>query len=136
MQMGVRIRQARRKAGFSQTQLAAAITVRRSAVSNWESVGGALPSTSHLVAIALACGVSIEWLGTGRGAMHFVGDPGADVPAADAELVELPEERELLRAYREMSQRRRQLVLDVVRELGSEQRKRKTTSKYRAGTTY
>ena len=123
MQMGIRIRQARRKAGLSQSELAAALAVQRSAVSNWESSPGTLPSTSHLFAIALACDVSIEWLGTGRGAMHL-NDPSADVPAVDAEWAEQPDERELLQAFREMSQRSRQLLLDLVREFGLSKRRR------------
>ena len=69
MKMQERIRRARRKAGLSQAALADLVKVRRSAVSNWESAKDVLPSMQNLVAIAQACRVSIEWLGTGRGGM-------------------------------------------------------------------
>jgi hypothetical protein len=49
--------------------------VRRSAVSNWESADGVLPSMQNLLAIAKACRVSLEWLGTGRGGIST--DPDA-----------------------------------------------------------
>ena len=47
MKMQERIRRARRRAGLSQTGLAAAVDVRRSAVSNWESADGVLPSMQN-----------------------------------------------------------------------------------------
>ena len=44
--------------------------VQRSAVAHWERRNGSLPSMTHLIAIATATGVSLEWLGTGRGAVR------------------------------------------------------------------
>ena len=52
---------------MSQQSLATAVGVQRSAVAQWERKGGAHPSMQHLVAIAVATGVNLEWLGTGRG---------------------------------------------------------------------
>lgn len=52
---------------MSQQQLAVLTGVQRSAVAQWERKNGSLPSMSHLIAIANATGVCIEWLGTGRG---------------------------------------------------------------------
>ena len=66
MKMPERIRRARRKSGLSQAALADRLKVQRSAVSNWESASEIQPSLQNLVAIAKACGVSFEWLGTGR----------------------------------------------------------------------
>lgn len=112
MKMQERIRRARRKAGLSQAALAEQVEVRRSAVSNWESARDVLPSMQNMVAIARACRVSIEWLGTGRGAMAT--DPAlADIPVADAELVDAHEERDLLAAYRNLPRRSQQLVLEL-----------------------
>ena len=88
MKMQERIRRARRKAGLSQAALADLVKVRRSAVSNWESAKDVLPSMQNLVAIAQACRVSIEWLGTGRGGMTSDPEALADIPTADAELVD------------------------------------------------
>ncbi|HOZ25271.1 MAG TPA: helix-turn-helix domain-containing protein [Thermomonas sp.] len=123
MKMQERIRRARRRAGLSQTGLAALVEVRRSAVSNWESADGVLPSMQNLLAIAKACRVSLEWLGTGRGGISTDPDGLADVPAADAELVDVEEERTLLAGFRELPRRSQQLVLDLVDTLHSSRRR-------------
>lgn len=67
MQIEDRIRRARLRAKLSQQDLATRIGVQRSAVAQWEKKGGNLPSMNHLIEIALATGVTLEWLGTGRG---------------------------------------------------------------------
>ena len=115
--MQERIRRARRKEGLSQAALAELVKVQRSAVSNWESANEVLPSMQNLVAIARACRVSIEWLGTGRGGMTSDPEALADIPAADAELVDAHEERELLAAYRNLPRRSQQLVMELTRAL-------------------
>lgn len=125
MKLSERIRRARRQAGLSQVALAEQVGVQRSAVSNWESNGGVQPTMANLVAIATACGIAVEWLGTGRGPMHLSHDVSMDVPAADAELVELPSERALLRLFRGVSQRSQALVVDLLLELGSTKRQQR-----------
>jgi len=112
-----RIRRARRHAGLTQAALAELINVRRSAVSNWESANDVLPSMQNLVSVAMVCQVSLEWLGTGRGSFSPESDNLADVPTAEAELVDIEEERALLGAYRDLPQRRQRLVLDLVDNL-------------------
>ncbi|ROU06281.1 helix-turn-helix transcriptional regulator [Lysobacter enzymogenes] len=67
MRMEDRMRRARLRAKLSQQELATKIGVQRSAVAQWEKTGGNLPSMNHLIDIALATGVTLEWLGTGRG---------------------------------------------------------------------
>ncbi|MGO0999682.1 helix-turn-helix transcriptional regulator [Lysobacter sp. CA196] len=62
-----RIRRARALSRTSQLALAQAVGVQRSAVAQWERSNGSRPSMLHLVAIAMATGVCLEWLGTGRG---------------------------------------------------------------------
>ena len=121
--MQERIRRARRRAGLSQAGLAELVNVQRSAVSNWESANGALPSMQNLLAIAKACRVSLEWLGTGRGGISTDPDALAEVPAADAELVDVEEERMLLAGFRELPRRSQQLVLDLVDTLQSSRRR-------------
>ena len=114
MKMPELIRRARRRSGLSQAALADRLKVQRSAVSNWESVSDIQPSLQNLVAIAKVCAVSFEWLGTGRGRM-FPGDEAlAEIPTADAELVELREERELLSRFRGLSPQKQKLMLDVL----------------------
>ena len=112
-----RIRRARRQAGFTQASLAELVGVRRSAVSNWESANDVVPSMQHLMSIAIACRVSLEWLGTGRGVFSLEADYIADVPTADAELVDVEEERMLLAAFRDLPRRRQQLVFDLMENL-------------------
>ena len=125
MKMQERIRRARRKAGLSQAALADLVKVRRSAVSNWESAKDVLPSMQNLVAIAQACRVSIEWLGTGRGGMTSDPEAMADIPTADAELVDAHEERELLAAFRNLPRRSQQLVMELTEALQASRRGKK-----------
>ena len=125
MKMQERIRRARRKAGLSQAALADLVKVRRSAVSNWESAKDVLPSMQNLVAIAQACRVSIEWLGTGRGGMTSDPEALADIPTADAELVDAHEERELLAAFRNLPRRSQQLVMELTEALHASRRGKK-----------
>ncbi len=131
MKMAERIRRVRRKAGLSQSALAERLHVRRSAVSNWESVNDVQPSLQNLIALAKACGISFEWLGTGRGAMSPDADQWADIPAADAELVEAHEERELLAMFRSLPRKSQQLVVGLVETLHASRRKSR-----RAGTGF
>ena len=125
MKMQERIRRARRKAGLSQAALADLVKVRRSAVSNWESAKDVLPSMQNLVAIAQACRVSIEWLGTGRGGMTSDPEALADIPTADAELVDAHEERDLLAAFRNLPRRSQQLVMELTEALQASRRGKK-----------
>lgn len=133
MKMAERIRRARRKSGLSQAALAERLDVRRSAVSNWESVNDIQPSLQNLIALAKACDISFEWLGTGRGAMPAGTELLADIPAADAELVEAPRERELLAMFRELPRKSQQLVVDLVETLqASRRRSRRVTTGFKA----
>jgi len=66
-----RIRQARRAAGQSQADLALRVGVQRSAVAQWERLGGSRPTTENLSKIALATMTNFEWLATGRGRMKL-----------------------------------------------------------------
>lgn len=115
MKMPERIRRSRRKAGFSQSDLAERLKVQRSAVSNWESVNDIQPSLQNLIAIARACAVSFEWLGTGRGRMSLDDEAVVSTPAADAELVDVQDERELLALYRGLPARKQQLMIEVLK---------------------
>lgn len=123
MKMAERIRRARRKAGLSQATLAEKLQVRRSAVSNWESVNDIQPAMQNLIALAKACGISFEWLGTGRGKMSPDEDLLAEIPTAHAELVEAPLERELLAMFRELPRKPQQLVVELVETLHASRRR-------------
>ena len=121
--MQERIRRARRRAGLSQAALAELVNVQRSAVSNWESANGVLPNMQNLLAVAKACRVSLEWLGTGRGGISTDPDALDDVPAADAELVDVEEERMLLAGFRSLPRRGQQLMIDMVEVMQSGRRR-------------
>ncbi|TXH66538.1 MAG: helix-turn-helix domain-containing protein [Thermomonas sp.] len=123
MKMQERIRRARRRAELSQAELARRIKVQRSAVSNWESASEILPSMQNLIGIAKVCKVSLEWLGTGRGGMSKDPEVLADIAAADAELVDAHEERDLLAAFRNLPRRSQHLVIELVQAMQTGKRK-------------
>lgn len=83
--LGERIAQARAERGVSQADLARAIAVSRSAVTQWES-GRSEPSSANLRRISEFLEVSIEWLSAGRGerAQH----PMALNSSAEGELLD------------------------------------------------
>lgn len=122
MKIGERIRRARRFAGLSQVQLAETIKVRRSAVSNWESANDIHPTMANLVAIATTCKVSLEWLGTGRGAMSV--DDCDQVDVADAELIDAPAERRLLAIFRSLPRHSQTLASNFLELLASSRQRR------------
>lgn len=74
----MRIRRARNLSSITQSELAKRLNVKRSAVSQWESVLGTTPSISHLIQIALETGVRFEWLATGRGSARSDQDASSD----------------------------------------------------------
>ena len=123
MKMPERIRRARRKVDLSQAGLAERLHVQRSAISNWESASDIQPSLQNLIAIAKVCGISFEWLGTGRGVMCPGAELLTDVPAADAELVDAQEERELLAMFRGLPRKSQQLVLGLLETLQASRRR-------------
>lgn len=75
MEFGERLREARRKHGLSQEELAALLDVSRQAVSRWE-MGEGYPETEKLVALAKTLGLSLDALVLGRE------DPPAPPPTA------------------------------------------------------
>lgn len=115
-----RIRIARRSAGLSQAQLALELGLQRSAVSHWEAQRGK-PSVSHLRQLALLSGVQFEWLATGRGAMMPSGEELLDsVAVVDALLVEDPQERRLLAAFRDAPAQSRVPLLELAEQLAAQ----------------
>lgn len=113
MNKAERIRLARRRAGLSQQKLAELLGVKRSAVANWEAVGGSNPTSHNLERLTRLLQVAHEWLATGRGEMKLPGH-WHDVPVVDAELVDNPFERRLLEAWRSMPAKTRVLFLELV----------------------
>ncbi len=116
-----RIRLARRVSGLSQSQLAEAVGVQRSAVSHWEAPMGKNPSVSHMRQIALVTGIQFEWLATGRGEMPLSREVQLDsIATADALLIEDPLEFRLVEAFRAAPLRTRLSLLEVMEELAAQ----------------
>ena len=106
---------------MSQTQLAQAVGVQRSAVSHWEAPQGKNPSVKHLREISMVTGVQFEWLATGRGHMAPSREAILDsVAAADALLVDDALEQRLLIAFREAPVRARLALVELMEELASQ----------------
>lgn len=118
MEAKSRIRLARRHAGFSQTQLAQAVGVQRSAVSHWESGESRNPGVANLRQVALVTGVQFEWLASGRGPMALCDEMRLDsIATAEALLVDEPLELRLLLAFRDAPPRTKVAVVEIVEEL-------------------
>lgn len=112
---------ARRQAGMSQTALAQAVGVQRSAVSHWEAPNGKNPRVAHLRAVASTTGTQFEWLATGRGPMTLGQDlEQYSVAAADAVLVDDPLEMRLLAAFRDAPGRARTALVELAEELANQ----------------
>ncbi|GAB2507129.1 helix-turn-helix domain-containing protein [Lysobacter humi (ex Lee et al. 2017)] len=113
-----RIRLARRHAGLSQSGLAKAVGVQRSAVSHWEAVDGKSPSMANLRRVATTTGVQFEWLATGRGRMALSADETLeDVAAADGTLIDDSLELRLIAAFRQISARSRAPLVELMEQM-------------------
>jgi transcriptional regulator with XRE-family HTH domain len=106
-----RVRRARRASGLSQTALAAATGVKRSAVAQWEG-DGAKPTAEHMRLLAASTGVQFEWLATGRGQQYQGG-----VPQADGEIFGIANsalESRMLDAMKGLCQSKQELAVKIV----------------------
>lgn len=130
MSLQTRIRMARRHAGLSQTRLAQAVGVQRSAVSHWEAQQGKNPNMAHLRDVATITNIQFEWLATGRGPMTLSREVELDsVAVADALLVDDPLELRLLLAFRDAPVRGRVALVEVVEELAHQRLGRNRTTR-------
>jgi transcriptional regulator with XRE-family HTH domain len=120
----LRVRQAREHADLTQEQLAAELSLTRSAIAQWEMVDGTSPSVDNMIALALRTGMGFEFLATGRGPM-FVDDPrprvAEDGPGYSHELNE--QQRRLLERFDGLSPRQRTGLLDLIGDGGKRKRR-------------
>lgn len=114
--LGIRIRKARLQKRMTQGELAEALKISRSAVGNWESPTGILPSSARMTAIALVLEVSYEWLATGRGEPSLSPDWTS---GTYAEMVDDPVERRVLHMFRNARSATRKTVLQVLETSGA-----------------
>jgi len=103
MKLHTRIKMARRHPNLSQSKLAEAVGVQRSAVSHWEATLGKTPTVNNLLKIAEITKVQFEWLATGRGGMALSQDTELEsISTAHALLVDDPLEMRMVEALRSM----------------------------------
>ena len=113
-QLALRIKESRKAAKISQAALAAQLGLDRSAVAQWERDNAVGPTVANLRRIALATGVSFEWLVTGRGA-RFVGGEGQDPPGIVMDYIAQSEiEERLLLAFRSVPALEQVPLLELV----------------------
>jgi transcriptional regulator with XRE-family HTH domain len=104
MNVGERVRQARKEKGMTQGDLASKVGIRQPTLSELEK--GESNSTAHIAKLAAALGVSALWLETGRGQKF----PAA---AANSEQDELAKVALLVRQYYEATDSGRELILST-----------------------
>lgn len=116
-----RIRQARRGASLSQSELAFAVGVARSAVAQWERKDGARPTTDNMAKVAMATAVSFEWLATGRGGRWVGGGSEDDLQETPAMMLNFYAqcglEERLLVAFRSLRNPEQQPLVDFVESM-------------------
>ena len=107
-----RIRQLRRGANLSQADLAAAVGVGRSAVAQWERIGGSRPTSLNLARLSEIANISFDWLATGRGARRL---PMEEVsPALLLKYsAQCSLEERLLIAFRSLGNREQRALLEL-----------------------
>ena len=124
--MSDRIRLARKGAGLSQAALAAETDVSPSAAAQWEHPRGTRPNIANLQHIASATGVSFEWLATGNGAHwpHRRGRNEAETPAVATDTyAQTVLEETLLKNFRDMPSKVRELFVSLADELNIQRRR-------------
>jgi transcriptional regulator with XRE-family HTH domain len=119
--MADRIRLARQRTGLSQAELAEQAGVTSSAVAQWENPRGTRPDLNHLLRVAVATHVTIDWLATGAGARSSKKSAShEESPALVLDLfAQNPVEETVLSCLRAMRPRTRDLLVSLVQELAS-----------------
>lgn len=118
-----RIRQARELTGLTQEALSAELGLTRSAIAQWEMVGGTAPSVENMIALARRTGMGFEYLATGRGEVVFaapitgVGEESPVYPGLSEQ------QRRLLERFDALTQRQRAGLLDLIGDGGKRRRR-------------
>ena len=116
--MTSRIRRARALSSITQADLARRLSVKRSAVSQWETASGTTPSLIHLTQVACETGVCFEWLATGRGPVRP--DPGAfDSPVIFEDFAQDDLESRGLTALRRLSRNQKNIAVSIIELLAT-----------------
>lgn len=128
IQLCDRLRFARQSARFTQETLARRLDVTPSAVAQWERPRGTRPSIRHLDGIALATGVSIEWLATGRGSSkrNNGGQPDETPAATLSAFAHTVEEELMLERFRLLSPAAQDALCNVLADIVPKHRTKKS----------
>lgn len=111
---------ARRCRQLSQTALADAVGVQRSAVSQWEASLGKNPTLKNLRKVAEITAVQFEWLATGRGTMAISREITFDsIATAQALLVEDGLEMRMIEAMRGVTLESRMSLVEIAEQLAA-----------------
>lgn len=108
MNIGARIKKARKLRGMSQDELAELVGVSQPSVSEWER-GVSNPTMDSLGMVAKVLRVSLEWLGKGEGEI----EPSASYQEAKA-AENAPLEVQLLDLFRAMNWVRQQALIEFL----------------------
>lgn len=103
MSFAIRLKEIRRKRGFSQQKIADAIGVSRAAIHQMEK--GNIQRTSHILKLAMLLSVSPAWLEFGEG----------DVDSGQFDLSE--QEVELIRQFRALNEEDKNTVINIITRL-------------------
>jgi transcriptional regulator with XRE-family HTH domain len=115
-----RIKLARRQLKLSQSDLARAVGVQRSAVSQWETEGGKNPSLKNLRRVAEIASVHFEWLATGRGAMALSKETNWEsIETAHALLIVDGVETRMIDALRAVSVQSRLTLVELAEQMAA-----------------
>jgi transcriptional regulator with XRE-family HTH domain len=115
--IGLRIREIRRRLDYDQARFGQQIGVKVQSVSSYE-VGDSFPTIETLIKIAKLGNVSLDWL--------ILGKIMADSPTSKTETTDPAEnELRLLRAYRSADAETKEVLLHLVEILTKNKRKRK-----------
>jgi transcriptional regulator with XRE-family HTH domain len=118
MDIGTRIRTARKDKGISQAVIARRIGISVAAVSNWETGKNDLSGDS-LIAVAAILGVSPAWLQTGRGEQS----PGTQIQEYQSPEDELShQERAMVELFRVLTDDQKS---EIVRSLEAQKQQNK-----------
>jgi transcriptional regulator with XRE-family HTH domain len=123
--IALRIRSARQAARLSQAELAAILSLSRSAIAQWECASGSTPSTTSFVGLAAALNCSFEWLATGKGPRiaksrtGFSSEDHSDDAVTRRYFARDDEEEQLMEAFRALDAFDRSAIVTLTETLSA-----------------
>lgn len=125
MELGKRLKEARKDLGFSQACFASALGVSKGQVSRYEA-GINSPTSGALARVSAAFNISLDWLLTGQGKRYR--NPGKERSSGGAGTApesDLGQDRRLVRAFRFLSDEEKELAIEIVKLLANRRVKKR-----------